>query len=560
MRFYSLLIFLFLISTTVLFGQNSNDAPLHDLNHHFIDRIQIRNSDFGNIHPNIQAYSRRDISNFITYGKEMNFSFLEDTSYLLNDNNDWDSLRQSRQAFLKYFYRSPAQLYEVRVPHFYLAVNPLLHLEGGGEQYNGDENLVFLNRRGIQLRGNINNKVYFYTNIIESQASYPSYVNNYIEERSAVPGAGFYKVYNSQLTPKPNDGVDFLLSQGYIGFNATSFIGVQLGHGRHFIGDGHRSLLLSDFSNNYFYLKFNTKIWKFHYQNIFAELTQDRAPVANFVYPKKYMAAHYLSINLLKNLNVGFFESTIYARDNEIELQYLNPLIFYRTVEQALGSPDNVTLGMTARYDFLKHFSAYGQIAIDEFAFSKVFTPKNDPEGGWWANKQGFQLGLKYIDVAEIKGLDLKIEVNTVRPYTYTFRDSSASYTHYNQPLAHPMGANFREFIAIVRYQPIKKLFLRGQLNYALYGLDTLGSNWGKDIHIAYTSREQEYGNRIGQGVKTNLLIGQFMASYMLRHNLFIDLNLLYRRENAALNTLDNQSLILSLGVRWNMVRRTNDF
>lgn len=545
---------------TTLPAQTSSTAPLGDLNHYAIDRLQLRNSDFGQLHPTLRAYTRRGIRNYLEYAQNQGYNLSKDTVYLFNDNNDWDSLRLSRKPILKYFYRSPAHLFEVRVPHFYLNINPMLDISGGMERYNGENHIVFLNRRGLQLRGNIDNKVHFYTNIIESQASYPTYITHRILEGSAVPGAGFYKTYDSQFTPQPNDGVDFLMSQGYVSFNATRFIGIELGHGRHFIGDGHRSLLLSDFANNYFYLKLNTQVWRINYQNIFAELTQDHAPVANNVYPKKYMAAHHLSINILKNLNIGLFESVIFGRDGGFDLQYLNPLILYRTVEQMLGSPDNVTLGMTARYDFFKHFSLYGQIVIDEFSFSNVFAARNSATGGWWANKQGFQIGVKYVDVANVNGLDLQVELNTVRPYTYTFRDSTASYAHYNQPLAHPLGANFRELIGIIRYQPIRGLHFRAQLNYAQYGLDTLGSNWGRNIHQSYLTREQEYGNRIGQGVKTNLLIGQLMASYMLRHNIFVDLGLLYRREDAALNILDNHSMVLTLGLRWNMAGRMNDF
>ena len=549
-----------LLALTVVNGQNSVNTALGDVNHYAMDRLMIKNSDFGGFAPSIQPYTRKDLRNYLTYLQSKSLSISKDSTYILNDNNDDDSSIASRKSILKYFYRTPAHFYEVRTKHFYLNVNPMLDLQAGMEKTASESHLIFLNRRGLQLRGNIDNKVWFYTDIIESQASFPSYVNNRIELESAVPGAGFYKSYDSRFTSQPNDGVDYLMSQGYIAFNATKFIGLQFGHGKHFIGDGHRSLLLSDYSNNYFYLKLNTRIWKINYQNLFAELTQDHAPVANNIFKKKYMATHLLSINILKNLNIGLFESIIFDRNKGFELQYLNPLILYRTVEQMLGSPDNAIMGMTWRYDFFKRFSFYGQILIDEFVFSKVFARKGSPEAGWWANKQGIQAGLKYVDVAGVRGLDFQAEFNTVRPYTYTFRDSSANYTHYNQPLAHPMGANFREFIGILRYQPIKGLHLRGQLNFAQYGLDTLGSNWGRNIHLPYTTFEREYGNITTQGVKTNLIIAQFIASYMVRHNLFIDLNMMYRKEDAQLDVLDNNSLIFSMGLRWNMVGRMNDW
>jgi hypothetical protein len=555
-----LLTFLLFWAFSAVNAQNSSVSNIGDLNQYALDRQFVKNSNFGQLSPSIRAYNRRDIKSHFSNLRDKGIVIGRDSSFVFNDNNDEDSTVNSRRPFLKYLYRSPAHFYEVRVPNFYLSVNPMLDVLGGMERYNGENHLVMLNRRGLQLRGNIDEKVYFYTDIIESQASFPTYLTNWANTYSAVPGAGFYKVYDSRFTQDPNDGFDYLMSQGYIGINATKFIGVQFGHGRHFIGDGHRSLLLSDFSNNYFYLKLNTRIWKINYQNIFAELTQDHANIANDVFKKKYMATHYLSVNVRKNLNIGLFESVIFARDNAFEVQYLNPLILYRTVEQTLGSPDNVIMGMNFRWDFLKRFSLYGQVLLDEFVFSKVFARKGDPEAGWWANKQGIQAGLKYIDVAGLKGLDLQLEFNTVRPYTYSFRDSTANYTHYNQPLAHPMGANFRELIGIVRYQPIKGLYFRGQLNLATYGLDTLGSNWGGNIHQPYTTYEREFGNVTAQGVKTNLLMGQFTASYMVFHNFFVDLNAIYRKQDAVLDALDNNSLIFSLGMRWNMTARMNDF
>ena len=79
---------------------------------------------------------------------------------------------------------------------------------------------------------------------------------------------------------------------------------MELGHGRHFIGNGMRSLLLSDFSNNYFYLKFNTRVWKLNYQNLFAELSAVSANQlpGDLLLNKKYMASHYLSFRPRKTL------------------------------------------------------------------------------------------------------------------------------------------------------------------------------------------------------------------------------------------------------------------
>ncbi len=76
------------------------------------------------------------------------------------------------------------------------------------------------------------------------------------------------------------------------------------------------------------------------------------------------------------------------------------------------------------------------------------------------------RVGAKYIDAFGIKNLDLQLEHNRVRPFTYSHFDSVANYTHYNQPMAHPLMANFKEVVAIARYQPLAEMDGRGARSY----------------------------------------------------------------------------------------------
>lgn len=559
-------------------AQSSLTAPLNDVNHYLHDRMEIRTGDFGNIHSVLKPLMRRDIRKYqdsvvtsdywITNKRRQS-----DYDYVHIDYNDDDSTIQSKKpfmkflypkgdkSFLKHFYRTPAHLLEVRTKSFYANINPIIHFKGSFEQYNGEGQLLFVNRRGAAIRGNILNRVYFYTDVIETQAAFPTYVGNRIERDFAVPGAGFFKQYDSNLTPDlDTSGVDYLIAQGYVAVDLLKdHIGIQFGHGQNFIGDGHRSLFLSDYSANYFYLKINTRVWKFHYQNIFAELTQNYGQAQrafDLALPKKYLAAHHLSINILKNLNIGLFEGVVFSRGGQFDLQYLNPIIFYRAVEQAVGSPDNVVIGLNWKWNFLKHFSFYGQFLLDELSVGDLIRLG----GGWWGNKFALQTGLKYIDAFGLDHLDIQAEFNMSRPYTYSFRDSTANYTHYNQSLAHPLGANFMEFIGIVNYQPLPRMNIRAQINYSIYGQDSLGSNWGSNPSIGYNSRMQELNNQIGQGIKTNLFIFQLHWSYQIRHNLFADLQFMYRREDAVLDALDNNTILLGVGLRWNISEKMQDW
>lgn len=544
--------------SAALSAQDSAPLPLGNPAYDYYDRVLIQQNS-GECTA-LKPYLRSEVVEKFNESLEAPEDESQDVHYVKNDNADYlgdeEILRESAKPLFKVLYVTPQHFYEFKKEHFRVAIDPVFSFRAGYESAQSGSGINFENRRGVEVRGNIDGKVYFYSRFTDAQSKFPSYVMEQVADREAVPGAGYYKEYNSIFSKAPLDGYDYMQAQGLIGFNATKHIGFQVGHGRNFIGDGIRSMFLSDFSNDYFYFKINTKVWKFQYQNIFAQLTGDYNRGGDQLLPKKFMASHYLGINLFKGFNLGIFESVIFSRRNGgFELQYLNPLILYRTVEHALGSPDNVVLGASMRWNMFKHVSLYGQLLLDEFRFNEFFSGS-----GWWANKYGIQAGVKYSDMFGVANLSGQLELNIARPYLYTHNDSTANYTHYNQPLAHPLGSGFREVIGIVRYRPTDKLTLTAKLFMAKTGLDTLGSNWGSNIFITNDSHEQDYDNKIGQGVTANILFVGFRASYMIKHNFFVDLELAYRRRSTDLEELDRSSTTFGVGLRLNLAERDFDF
>ncbi len=291
----------------------------------------------------------------------------------------------SKKPIWKSFYETPANLYEVYKENFFLAINPVIQYTVSKESDN-DQHL-FLNTRGVTLRGRIADKVGFAASITDNQERDRLYVQQFITDRKAVPGAGFYKEF------KDVGGVDYFDARGYITTHVAKIIDIAFGYDKYFIGSGHRSLFLSDFSSNMLFLKLNTRIWKFNYQNLFMELTSGNRLGADNLFPKKYAAMHHLDITVTKWLNVGLFEGVVFGRKNYFEFGYLNPVIFYRSVEQQSGSFDNSVAGLDIKANVAKKFQVYGQFLLDEF--SRVESRKGS---GWWGNKFGIQAGAKYID------------------------------------------------------------------------------------------------------------------------------------------------------------------
>jgi hypothetical protein len=532
-------------------------APLNKDYYQLLDRYEIKNSTLSNtVHSSVQPYERKAIIEFMDSLNIDSTKFSRtdrfNMAYLQNDNWEWSMVNNdSRKPIFKKLYQKRSDFYQVSTDGFDLHVNPVLYFQGGYESAFPDIHPT-VNSRGLEVRGMINKKIGFYTFATDNQVVFPGYVRVFLDSNNAVPNEGFHKIFK-------NYGSDFLTGRGYITFNVTKNIHLQFGHDKNFIGNGYRSLILSDFSSNYTFLKINTKIWKFNYMNLFAQMNAGHTG-ADVYYPQKYYAFHHLSFNISKHVNVGLFESIMFGnrdstRQGTFDLNYLNPIIFYRSLEQHLGSPDNAFIGMDYKINFLRHFSLYGQFIMDEFYIEDL-----RKGNGSFRNKFAVQTGIKYIDVAGIKNLDLQLESNIVRPYTYQHFDSYTNYTNYGQPLAHPMGASFNEKIAIVRYQPLGRLMLTGKIFYTNFGTDTSAVNYGGNISKDYRLRVSDFGNTIAQGVSNTLIYLGFTATYQLKHNLFIDFNQIIRKVDSPVTSLNTKTNITRLALRWNIPQRVQEF
>ncbi len=473
-------------------------------------------------------------------------AMLSNLEWASGDRNQYTSKR----GIGKSFYQTPANLYERYMPDFFVAINPVFQYTISKESDN-DQHL-FLNTRGVTLRGRIMDKIGFSAFITDNQERPPLYVQQFITERQAVPGAGFYKDF------KDPGGVDYFDARGYLTFNVAKVIDIAFGYDKNFIGSGQRSLFLSDFSNSALFLKLNTRIWKFNYQNLFMELQNAERVGADILIPKKYAAIHHLDFAVTRWLNVGLFEGVVFGRKDHFEFGYLNPVIFYRSIEQQNGSFDNALAGIDAKANLAKKFQLYSQFVLDEFNLRE--SRKND---GWWGNKWGLQLGGKYIDAFSIKNLDLQLETNRVRPFTYSHRDSVANYTHYNQPMAPPLGANFQEWIGMARYQPAPKWMIHAKAMYYKQGKDTGIVSNGGNIFLPNIPpyRTKDYGYDLAGGIPVKTALASLLVSYELKPNLFIEIFGQYRRQTSPVSALRmNNSTLISAGVRWNMYRREFDF
>jgi hypothetical protein len=454
---------------------------------------------------------------------------------LLMNNSEWvtgtdTSDFYSKRSLWNTFYKTKANLLEVNAKDFFFTVNPVLHQQLSVESEDGSSDQLFINTKGLAVRGLIAKKIGFSAYMTDNQERAPLFVQDRINNFNAVPGNGFYKVYKTTAT-------DYIDARGSINFTAAKYLDFQFGYDKNFIGNGYRSLFLSDFSNSYLFLKINTRIWKFNYMNLFTEAVPQTIAInaGDKLLDKKYISMHHLSMDIAKWLNVGIFEAVVFGRRNHFEFSYLNPVIFLRLAEQQAGSSDNAFVGFDIKANVAKRLQFYGQFLLDE---------------------------LKYINALGVKNLDLQGEVNLVRPFTYSHYDSLANYTHYNQPLAHPLGANFVEAIGIIRYQPHPKWTTAARLIVWKQGTDTANSNLGTDVFRVNTSRSAgDYGYKLPTGPRSTGINAQLLVSYELKENLFLEASALLRNLKTVIADVPKRNTtVISAGIRMNMFRREYDY
>ena len=141
--------------------------------------------------------------------------------------------------------------------------------------------ISLITRRGVRI---ISHNGYFY------QPRYP-----------AVPGVGYFKYFKGSQT-----AFDYWDVRGSIDFDFWKYFTLQFGYDKNFIGNGYRTLFLSDYASPYLFLKLDLRIWKLNYTNILMELISQHHIGEDYNYPKKYAVVHHLSVNATKWLNCGY--------------------------------------------------------------------------------------------------------------------------------------------------------------------------------------------------------------------------------------------------------------
>jgi hypothetical protein len=419
-----------------------------------------------------------------------------------------------------------------RNENFTLTIDPILNVNIGNSYDFSKKIQTSTNTRGVIAAAQIGKDFYFETLFAENQSVFPQYLWAYATSAQVVPGQGRWKVFKKK-------GFDYAFSSGFISYQPSRHLNIQLGHGKQKIGFGYRSLLLSDNSFNYPYARI-TQQWlkgKLQYTNVFAVLmnmtpaTKKQIPNAERLWQKKPAAFQYLSYNPCKWLNLGLFQGVMWEAGDSLNRQrvtwsYFNPVIAAHMAQYGLNHRNNVLAGADIRIKLTNTFNVYGQVMADDLSNTRAS-----------GNGTGFQAGFNYYDALGLKNLFFQFEYNRVSETSYTGpigAVTNQSYSHYNQNLAFTLNQG-EECVMMIDYK-FQRIFFNVAAHYQIVprGGEKLYDNriinaslgylinpsYNLNLSLGYTHRNQNFSNFKNLSSETNYI---YLALRTSIYNFYYD-------------------------------------
>lgn len=354
-------------------------------------------------------------------------------------------------------------LFQIREGDFVLNGDAAFNLEGA-RQVDDQGRRRFTNTRGFEFQGAIGERFFFATSFYENQSIFPNYMDSVVSargdfnsaadpERGSVPGFGRWKPFNTS----DSYDYDYTLGTGYIGYALGERSFIQFGHDKQFVGYGYRSVLLSDVSSPYPFLRANLSFFKgkLTYSTTWAVLQGlERVAPVNYnnkeaLFRRLGARFSYLHFQPKHWIGIGLFDGTTWRwRDNShpTSFEYYLPhgLVYFGDGIQ------NQLTGLNAFIRPIRYWDIYGQYAWNRYS------------GG-----RAYQLGMKWQGLP--KHLTFRLEMNYTGQSAYhnpqgqftalmsepfeLDQDFKNYYQHNDQSLAHPLMIQMMEYIVRLDYR-----------------------------------------------------------------------------------------------------------
>jgi hypothetical protein len=330
-----------------------------------------------------------------------------------------------------------------------ITVDPLFQFEYYKDQKNPNYHLsrskLYQNTRGVWLQGKLGKEIEFQSSFSESQSMLPYYQDTIAQILGVIPGMGRHK-------PFKKVGYDYAVSQSQLTYSPKSWWSVTLAYGKQFIGNGYRSLLLSDAAMCYPMVRFSILRDKWQYHSSAALLQeQERIPLGSTgesLFKRKTGLWNYLIFLPTATLEIGIMEACIDQRWTAQGIvappvhAYI-PIIGLRGILAQKSAANYTLYGLNLKWNLNTKSTFYGQY---------VYTTHG-------LGHDGFQVGALFTDIG-VQNLDVRVEYNQSSSQLYT---SSAQnllgYTQQSQSLGFIHYGQSTEWITRIHYRHNRWLF-----------------------------------------------------------------------------------------------------
>lgn len=357
-------------------------------------------------------------------------------------------------------------LFELKGDNYFLTISPAFNFSYGVDLQDTANIPLTRNTRGFLIEGDLLNKVSFSTSFYENQATFARYASSYFNDAGELYlGADGYFTQNAVIPGEgrtkdfKENGYDFGYAIGNVTYRPWEQLTIAVGNNSHFIGSGHRSLLLSDNSYSAPYFRIDWKVNpKLQVRVLRAKLLNLlRRPFtssAESYYEAKGYSVNYLTWTPTEKINLSLFEGVIWNRGDSISYRSANPL-FYNPVPgiaAVLGENEvNALVGLNFSMQILPNHRVYGQFAVPNWRFER----------------SGFQVGYRGYRFFGLPDFMVQVEYNYLPEDMYVSQNRRLNYVHYNLPLGHIRGDGIQEILLRSNYE-IKRVYADLLVSYMM--------------------------------------------------------------------------------------------
>ncbi len=350
---------------------------------------------------------------------------------------------------------------------FSITVNPV----AGIQYFINDSGTVYHRWNGAEAFGYIGKHLGLYANLRDNLETTPLSAESYLNKRTgATFKGGSTGIKNSVEYSEMRGGITYNWDWGTIGLIKDHFSW----------GDNYNGAnIFSGKTPSFAHIKLNLKpvAW-FELNYVHGWLVSDVVDSSRSYFDddstfrtvmhNKYVASNIFTFKPWKTLSISLGNSIIYS-DMNAHPAYLNPVMFYKSVDHTYNSTNNFS-GQNAQmfgnisFRGIKHIHLYSTLFFDELNIGNMWN--NEEHTNWFSLKGGIHISNL------IPNTFLTFEYTRTNPMVYKHFVTTTTFASNSYNMGHYLRDNSQEVFLQVKFHPIKNLFTSLSYTNAEKGTD----------------------------------------------------------------------------------------